>query len=431
MWITQATASGSSRGRSQLASGAPGRLDLGRGRARPAPGSSASSRACRSRAPARAGSSGAATAPSRISACAGSRRARSTAAARSATRAPGRRAERSDRRRGGARLTRPPELRVTGRRARRLSASAGLSLPLSTRRVHEEVHGNQLEQAASYTDIRYETGDGRGRRGSRRSRSTGPRCATPSGRRRCSSCRTPSSARATITEVGVIVLTGEGDRGLLLRRRPADPRRRRLHRRRRGRQARDRPAQRARPPGPDPPPAEAGRRDGRRLRDRRRPRAARRVRPHDRGRQRALRPDRAEGRQLRRRLRRRLPGTDRRPQEGDARSGSCAASTTPQQALEMGLVNTVVPLDRLEEETVQWCREMLELSPIALRMLKGALQRRHRRAGRPPAVRRRRDDALLHDRGGPGGPRRLRARSAGPTSPSSRGGPEASDALRR
>src|SRR3954471_2994811 len=43
-----------------------------------------------------------------------------------------------------------------------------------------------------------------------------------------------------------------------------------------------------------------------------------------------------------------------------------------QQALEMGLVNTVVPLDRLEGETVQWCREMLELSPIALRMLKGA-----------------------------------------------------------
>jgi naphthoate synthase len=43
-----------------------------------------------------------------------------------------------------------------------------------------------------------------------------------------------------------------------------------------------------------------------------------------------------------------------------------------QQALEMGLVNTVVPLERLEAETVQWCREMLELSPIALRMLKGA-----------------------------------------------------------
>ncbi|HRK09334.1 MAG TPA: 1,4-dihydroxy-2-naphthoyl-CoA synthase [Pseudobdellovibrionaceae bacterium] len=43
-----------------------------------------------------------------------------------------------------------------------------------------------------------------------------------------------------------------------------------------------------------------------------------------------------------------------------------------QQALEMGLVNTVVPLERLELETVQWCREMLELSPMALRCLKAA-----------------------------------------------------------
>ncbi|MDX9707061.1 MAG: 1,4-dihydroxy-2-naphthoyl-CoA synthase [Azospira sp.] len=40
------------------------------------------------------------------------------------------------------------------------------------------------------------------------------------------------------------------------------------------------------------------------------------------------------------------------------------------QALAMGLVNTVVPLERLEEETVQWCREMLTLSPMALRMIK-------------------------------------------------------------
>jgi naphthoate synthase len=43
-----------------------------------------------------------------------------------------------------------------------------------------------------------------------------------------------------------------------------------------------------------------------------------------------------------------------------------------QQALDMGLVNTVVPLERLEEETVQWCREMLELSPFALRLLKAS-----------------------------------------------------------
>jgi naphthoate synthase len=41
-----------------------------------------------------------------------------------------------------------------------------------------------------------------------------------------------------------------------------------------------------------------------------------------------------------------------------------------QQALDMGLVNTVVPLDQLEDETIQWCREMLQLSPWALRLLK-------------------------------------------------------------
>jgi naphthoate synthase len=44
-----------------------------------------------------------------------------------------------------------------------------------------------------------------------------------------------------------------------------------------------------------------------------------------------------------------------------------------QEALQMGLVNTVVPLERLEEETVSWAREMLTKSPLALRMLKGAL----------------------------------------------------------
>src|SRR5246500_2555002 len=43
------------------------------------------------------------------------------------------------------------------------------------------------------------------------------------------------------------------------------------------------------------------------------------------------------------------------------------------QALEMGLVNKVVPLARLEEETLQWCREMLALSPMALRFLKAAM----------------------------------------------------------
>lgn len=44
-----------------------------------------------------------------------------------------------------------------------------------------------------------------------------------------------------------------------------------------------------------------------------------------------------------------------------------------QQALDMGLVNAVVPLDQLEAETLKWCREMLEHSPLALRCLKAAL----------------------------------------------------------
>ena len=43
------------------------------------------------------------------------------------------------------------------------------------------------------------------------------------------------------------------------------------------------------------------------------------------------------------------------------------------EALDMGLVNTVVPLQKLEVETVQWCREMLANSPLALRCLKAAL----------------------------------------------------------
>jgi naphthoate synthase len=44
-----------------------------------------------------------------------------------------------------------------------------------------------------------------------------------------------------------------------------------------------------------------------------------------------------------------------------------------QQALDMGLVNTVVPLAELEKTTIQWCREILQLSPTALRFLKSAM----------------------------------------------------------
>ncbi len=46
---------------------------------------------------------------------------------------------------------------------------------------------------------------------------------------------------------------------------------------------------------------------------------------------------------------------------------------TAKQALDMGMVNTVVPYEDLEKETVQWCREMLAHSPLALRCLKAGL----------------------------------------------------------
>jgi naphthoate synthase len=45
---------------------------------------------------------------------------------------------------------------------------------------------------------------------------------------------------------------------------------------------------------------------------------------------------------------------------------------TAEEAREMGMVNKVVPLEQLEEETVQWCREMLALSPFSLRLLKAS-----------------------------------------------------------
>ena len=43
------------------------------------------------------------------------------------------------------------------------------------------------------------------------------------------------------------------------------------------------------------------------------------------------------------------------------------------EALDMGLVNTVVPLDRLEDETVEWCETIMKRSPMAVRMIKRGL----------------------------------------------------------
>ena len=41
--------------------------------------------------------------------------------------------------------------------------------------------------------------------------------------------------------------------------------------------------------------------------------------------------------------------------------------------MDWGLINTIVPYNKLEEETVKWCKEILDRSPLALRMIKGAL----------------------------------------------------------
>lgn len=46
---------------------------------------------------------------------------------------------------------------------------------------------------------------------------------------------------------------------------------------------------------------------------------------------------------------------------------------TAQEALEMGMVNAVVPFDKLEETTVEWCRTILKRSPMAIRLIKRAL----------------------------------------------------------
>ena len=46
---------------------------------------------------------------------------------------------------------------------------------------------------------------------------------------------------------------------------------------------------------------------------------------------------------------------------------------TAKEALEMGMVNAVVPFDRLEEETMEWCRDIMKRSPLAIRMIKRAL----------------------------------------------------------
>ena len=69
------------------------------------------------------------------------------------------------------------------------------------------------------------------------------------------------------------------------------------------------------------------------------------------------------------------------------------------EALAMGLVNAVVPLDRLEAETVSWCRDILGNSPLALRCLKAAFNADTDGLAGSRSCRQR-HPALLHERGG-------------------------------
>ena len=64
----------------------------------------------------------------------------------------------------------------------------------------------------------------------------------------------------------------------------------------------------------------------------------------------------------------------------------------------MGLVNTVVPLEQLEQETVRWCREMLELSPFALRLLKASFNAAEDGLAGIQQLAARRQPALLRER---------------------------------
>lgn len=73
-----------------------------------------------------------------------------------------------------------------------------------------------------------------------------------------------------------------------------------------------------------------------------------------------------------------------------------------QEALDMGLVNKVVPLDKLEDEYVGWAEEMMLLSPLALRMIKAGLNAELDGQARNPRVGWRCHHALLHDRRSPG-----------------------------
>ena len=86
-----------------------------------------------------------------------------------------------------------------------------------------------------------------------------------------------------------------------------------------------------------------------------------------------LRADRSQGRQLRRRVRRVVPGAHRRAEEGARDLVPLPPVRRARRRSRWASSTRVVPLEQLEEETVQWCREILANSPLALRCLKAAL----------------------------------------------------------
>ena len=191
-----------------------------------------------------------------------------------------------------------------------------------------------------YTDIVYETAEGI----AKITISNRPRCATRSGRPPCSLSHAFDAARDD-PGIGVIILTGAARR----RSAPAATRRS------------------AATTGTSTPTASAGDVLDLQVQIRRTPKPviaivagdaigggrAARARPDHRGRQRDLRADRAQGGVVRRRLRLLAARRDRGAKKAREIWYLCRQYTA-QQALDMGLVNTVVPLQRLEEETVAW-----------------------------------------------------------------------------
>src|SRR4051812_37284863 len=191
---------------------------------------------------------------------------------------------------------------------------------------------------------------------------------------------------------------------VLLRRRPA---RARGHRIRRGRRQRG-ALPRHRPARPDPAAAEAGGGDGRRLRDRRRARAAPRVRPDDRGRQRPLRAGRAEGGLVGRRLRRVDPLL-----AGGAEEGEGVLAPVPPVRRPAGLGDGARQHGRAARAARGGDRAVVprDARAVAVRAAagEGELPRPRGRLRGHPAAGPRREPALLRVRGGPGGARGLQA----------------------